>query len=496
MSAGGRVLTNTTSFAYAIESTEMPDGCVGDLPANPTWKQVEVNSPGNVGATITTVARNPISTLRQNRKGTITDLDSAFDTEMDLTYSHFIDFIEGFMFAKASGSEVFNPTSITNADTYNVSMGSALAAGTLIFARGFAESENNGLKTVTANSTATAIEVMESLTDTASVTRDATIETAGFQDTDIDVSVTNSVVTITSANNAFNSPGLNIQRGTAIYFAGFDTEANSGYAEVRSISATGDSIILTNTQNTWVSETSTGTVSFYIGRFIRNVSSDNNDFLERSFQFEISYPGLGSSGGTEYEYSRGNYCNTLAINMPLTERATISPSFVGTDTDAPTPTRKLNADQALVPLGTTAFNTTSDFARLRISNVDGTGLTTDFKSLTLNLNNNVSPEKVLGVLGARFMNYGNFVATAETQVLFTDSAVVEAIRDNATVTLTSILQNDDGAIYLHMPGMTLSGGNKDFPTDETVLINLTGNGFVDPVLNYTMAITVFPYIPS
>ena len=247
----------------------------------------------------------------------------------------------------------------------------------------------------------------------------------------------------------------------------------------------------------WATETNTAqTVDFYVGRLVQNVPTDDPLFLERSFQFEVAYPNLANPSGDEYEYSRGNYCNTLALNFPLSDKATMSPAFVGVDTDPPTGTRKTGADTPISPTRTTAFNTTQDCVRLRITELDETGLTTDFKSLTATISNEVNPEKVLCLLGARFMNYGNISVTLETQVLFTDSRVVSAIRDNTTVSMDFALRNDDGAFYVDIPSMTLGGGGKDFPVNETVLINLTGNTFIDPLLGTSMNITVFPFIPS
>ena len=84
----GRVLTNNTTLSYAVEET------LGVLPGSPTWFILEPNSIGTYGATITTVARSPVSQNRQRRKGTVTDLDSAVEWEGDLTLSHFVDFIQ------------------------------------------------------------------------------------------------------------------------------------------------------------------------------------------------------------------------------------------------------------------------------------------------------------------------------------------------------------------------------------------------------------------
>lgn len=508
----GRVLTNNTALQYAIESTELADGVIGLLPGEtgapagtPVWYELEPNTYGNIGSTISTVARNPISRNRQNRKGTITDLDSAAEFEADLTFSHFIDFAEGFVFSTFNGSEIFDPAS-TDTDSYTVVAGSALTANTLVYGRGFTETANNGLKLVDTGATTTDIPVTTALV-AETAPSNATVEVAGFRTAAGDLAVTTvsgTQVTITSTANIFNDNGLNLQPGAAIFFGGaaainqFTNSENVGYGRIVSVANDGSQVVIDKTSQTWTTEAAVAQeVDFYVGQFLRNVPTDDAEFLERSFQFEITYPNLANNpSGPAYEYSRGNYCNTLAFNLPLTDKATISPAFIGLDTDPPTTTRKTEAATPIVPTRTSSVNTTQDCARLRITDVDETGITTDFKSLTLTLNNNVSPEKVLCNLGARFMNYGNFEVSAEAQVLFSDAAVVSAIRNNQTVAMDFILENDDGSLHVDIPAMTLGGGGKDFPVNETVLINLTGTAFADPTLNTSIGMTLFPFIPT
>ncbi len=233
-------------------------------------------------------------------------------------------------------------------------------------------------------------------------------------------------------------------------------------------------------------------VDVLFGEFIRNVSTASAEFLERSFQFEAEFPNLNNPSGDMYEYSKGNFCNTLTFNLPLTDKATITFGFIGTDTDNPTASRKSGASAATNPTQTGAFNTSADIARLRITEVDEDGLTTDFKSLTLTLNNNVSPEKVLGTLGAKFLNTGDFEVDVEGQLLFTNGAVVNKIKNNETLTMDFILQNDDAIIAVDLPSMTLGGGDKEFPLNESVVVNTTAQAFQDAVLGTSLGVSIIP----
>ena len=493
----GRILTNNTSLAVAIEES------LGVLPAQPTWDLLEPNSVGAFGSTISTTARDPISRNRQRRKGTITDLDSAVDFDADLTGSHFDTFAEGFVFSEFLG-EVERPTSDVTATTATILTGTVLPAGTLVRGRGFALDVNNGVHLVTA-STATTIDAATLGLETPPAR--AFMEVVGYQfaAADLTVTVTNGETTLVSAASAWaNVPlvvGAYIHVGDAddaFRFFPAPGVDSSGLARVTAVTAgvvTIDKLSQTFTDAT----TTAGTVRVFYGPFLGNVATDDANFEERSFQFELEKPGLATNGtASMFSYSKGNFCNTMAITAPLADKATVAFAFIGTDTAPPVDaaSRATNADAALEPLKTVAYNTTTDCARMRIANVDGTGLSTDFKSLSVTLNNNVSPEKVLCNLGAKYMNYGNFEVNIEAQLVFTEAEVVDAIRDNRTVSMELALTNDDGVIVLDIPSMTIGGGGIEFPVNESVLINVTSEAFQDPTTGNSIGITKLAFIPE
>lgn len=496
----GRVLTNNISLAYSIEAA------FGVLNTSGEWKLLEPNDISTFGATITTVARNPISRTRQRRKGTVTDLDSAAEFEHDLTKEVFIDFAEGFVFANFQGTILAGRPTAVDADSYTVPAGPTLPAGTLVFGRGFPDAANNGLKEVDTGATATDVPIVGAgLTIDAAVPteQNATLEIAGRRGTlsDLDLDVTAGVGTLTSAAaEDFTTWGLEL--GQLIHIGGllpanqFDSAGGgfAGYGRVTAVTAT--TIVMDKLSSTLVTDDGSGdTVDILFGRFLKNVSTDDPQFLERSYQFEAALPNLGSGGAARYEYSLGNFANTMALALPLADKAIVTFGFIGTDTPVPTSVRATNADTPTVTRQSAAYNTSADILRLRVQQVDETGLTTCFKDVTLTLNNNVSPEKCLGTLGALFMNTGNFEVNLEGQILFTEEAVASAVRENETVTMDLLLKNDDGAIGIDIPSMTLGGGDKEFPVNESVLMNLTGEAFGDDTLDTSIGISLFPVVP-
>ena len=513
----GRVLTNNVSIAYTIEPS------LGT--AGTTWFLTEPNAITTFGATITTVARDPISRNRQRRKGTVTDLDSAIEFDTDLTLSSFRDFIEGFCFVGGVNSDVTglaatNPETTT--DSYTVDALTAAQADkfeidTLIWASGFTTGSNNGLKSVDADiaTSATAITVAENLVDETGSGR---ISFAGHRiaATDVVTWTWNSLdrqatLAVTGIGTELQALGLTLGQlvhvgsvasiGTSTVTNAFENSAANdmfGYARVVGF-PDADSVLFDKVDAAlqFTDSTDPATpVDILFGEFIRNVPTTSTEFLERSFQFEIEYPNLDDAGGggPEYQYALGNFCNTAAFNLPLTDKATVTFGFVGTDTDNPVvaANRKTGADAAASPSDTGAFNTSSDIARLRITQADEDGLTTDFKSITMTLNNNVTPEKVLGTLGARFINTGNFEVDIEAQLVFTNGEVINAIRDNETLTMDFVVKNDDGVIGIDLPSMTLGGGDREFPVNESVLINTTAQAFQDATLNTSIGVSIFP----
>lgn len=516
----GRVSTNTVGLAYAAETS------LGE--AGTDWAQLEPNDISAFGATITKVARNPISTRRDRRKGVVTDLDSSVEFESDLTISAFTDFAEAFCFATAKNVEAdFSPTAAeTTGDSYTVpSMSAATAAlinfstdefATLVYARGFSSAANNGLKQVDtdASATDTAVAVVENLVD-ETPTGNAEVQLAGVRlldaATDIVVAYSGTTLTITEQGgiSGFDWSDFGIQVGQLVHVGGVtsggavqnaleDSTANDtyGYARVTAISTTVLTLDKVDASLQVASPTSPATLDLLFGKFIRNVAVDNSDYLERSFTVEAAYPNLGSGGATEYEYAKGNYVNTIGLSMPLTDKATMSVAMIGTDTDTPTTSRKSGASTAVEANQTAAFGTSSDIARLRLTELDEDGLSTCFKSLTLNINNNVSAEKCLGSLGASFINTGNFEIDVETQLIFENSTIISAIKNNETLTLDWSVKNDDGAVAFDIPALTLDGGDREFPENESVLINTTAQAFRDSTLGYSIGISLFPVIPT
>lgn len=330
--------------------------------------------------------------------------------------------------------------------------------------------------------------------------QNATLELAGYRGVASDLRIDSSG-NLTSEVGGIDFTTLGLMAGQTIWIGGVDT-ANSfattndrGFARIVTVAA--HKLTLDKKSATFATDTGTGKlIHIYFGQFVRNVAVDDADYLERTYQFEAAFPGLGSADETRYQYAPGNECDQITFNMPLTNKAEITVGFIGVDTEPYTSTRKTNAANAREPVGTSAFNTATDFVRLRVTEVDEEGLTTDFKSIKVTLNNNANPEKVLGRLGARYINVGIFQVDIAATILFTSSDVPDAIRANDTVTMEWALRNDDGGIFVDIPSLTLGDGKQDFPVNQSVTMNLSGIAFKDVTLGTSLGVSLFPYLPA
>lgn len=502
----GQTKTNNFGLQYAEEASP------GVLGGSPVWKVLEPNNIPTFGAETTTVAREPISKRRQRRKGKITDLSSSVEIEHDTTMDPLEDFISAFVVANWQGTAPQTVTAASTTAFTTADNGITFSVDDLVYVRGMTNSANNGIHVVNGVPSATSVPVATSLTAEVSPPANAVVERAGIRGAAGDFEI-NSDGNLVSTLQDFTL--LPLYSGQTIWIGGEATanqffqqanaDVNYGYARIVTISA--NLIVLDKKSLTFVADDGTDTgaggtgrqIDIFFGRFLRNVSVDDANYAEKTFHFEGAYDNLENSpAGTGYEYSVGNYANELTINLPETDKSTMTMGFIGTDTEdiVPAASRKTGASTALEPVRTDSFGTSTDVARLRLQKADESGLTTCFRSASVTLQNNVEPEKCLGTLGSPFINLGNFFVNMEATVLFTEKAVVSAIKNNETVGLDFVIDNSDGALSVDLPAVTLGGGTREFALNRSITASLTGEAFGDPTYNASILISHFPYVPT
>lgn len=520
-----QVLTNNVGLAFTIESS------LGVLPGTPLWQKLEPNGISTYGAETTTVERTPISQDRGRRASIVTDLDSSVEFESDLTMDAFSNFIEGFMFVefrnvefnlKASSGTV--PPPAASSTTFTIDSVSTLlaakgqfvgsAAISLLYGNGYVNAGNNGLHALTIDMVATdvIVTVAGSTLVTETPPTSASLELCGMRSDDCTFTVSGATATLVSAADLdFTTMGLlagqYIHLGSsttagAVQNAMQDSVANDtfGYTRITAVSATTLNLDKLDVNlGSGGSPYTPGTLDIMYGRYLRNVAVttdvDDARYLTRSYQFEAAYPDLGGAGTDEYEYAIGNLANEITIDVPLADKAGVTFGFIGTNTDDITPSRKTGAATAQGVGRDIGISSSNDMASLSTDLISVVG-DVCFKSLSLTLNNGISPEKCLGTQGASFMNTGQFEVNLDAQMMFTNKQITNAVKNNTTITLALILKNENGAIALDIPSMKVSGGDKEYPVNESVLANLTGTAFNDATLGTSLGISLFPTVPT
>jgi hypothetical protein len=486
-----KIDSNITGLRYT------PEASLGVLPGSPVWTPLEPNGYGDFGGQLTTMAREPISPSRQRKKGVVTDLDASAGFSTDLTQDNLTELLAGFMFAawrlKARFGGSGGITAVDGStEEYQAASGlDAFAVGDLLLASGFTNDANNGLKRVT-SVTATDLGVAQDLvaeTPPAAATLKLVGRRAGTGD--LNVVVTGGVPAITSTALDFTDLGL--IPGEWVYIGGdsagtaFATAGNNGFARVKAVAA--HALTLEKSDGTMANETGTGlTVELYVGDVLKN-EADPALIVRKSLQFERS---LGDAG---YEYIVGAVPSTVQFNVATADKITVDVAYVGTDHEqAPVTARKSGTFPVLA--SGDAFNTSSDFSRLRMALSDGTRLFAYLTELSLTVDNNLSPNKAVSVLGAFDVTAGMFAVSGSLTAYFSDIAAVQAVRSNADVTLDFAVVKNNAGLLVDVPLVALGDGRLNVEKDSPITIPLTADAAAHPTYNHTLLIDRFDYLPD
>ncbi len=184
-------------------------------------------------------------------------------------------------------------------------------------------------------------------------------------------------------------------------------------------------------------------------------------------------------------------------------------SFVGGDNttiDGPT-SLKTGTRPALQEAD--AFNTSSDFSRIRLAiHVDGTEAPVPLfafaQDFTITINNNLTPNKAVSVLGSFEISHGTFQVGGSITAYFADVAAVAAVRNNSNVTLDfALVKGTSGnkqGIVMDLPLVTLGDGRLNVEQDQAITLPLSMDAataaIIDPNLDYTFMIVFFDFLPN
>lgn len=481
---------NTVSFQLAAETS------MGVLPGSPRWYELEPNDVTRFGAEVTTVARQPISKDRLARAAMATDLDSGVDIAMDFTRAVGRRFIGPALRAAPIGGTIFEDVS-TNTTEYIVASGGALAQNTLVVAKGFTTTGNNGLKVVGASSTSTAVKASGLATEAQSLPANKTLEVAGFQGVASDFAI-DSNKDLTSATTDFTTLPLFV--GMWIYIgdtsAGglfqFTNAANTGFARIEAIAA---SKLTLAYNNTMAAETAgVLTVRIFYGHQYRNWAIDNANYSKVHQQVEAFYDNL-DGGVDSFHYAEGNLVNTMTIELPTADKMTSTVSMLGSDTPDPTTSRATGGSTPAVSVLVEGFNSSSDV--LRHSIYDGSEVAVAAANIdsTITFNNNCQAKKISGTYGAWRIMDGDWTAMADTNWVLEEPDVLSSIRNNTAMAYQLAVSNADGGFMIDFPKVRLGDGKPAFERNDTLDVPIQILAEKHTTLGYAVSVNVFPYLP-
>ncbi len=512
MAAVNRIDSNISETRYSAETSfNVADGSA-------VWKLIEPNSFSDARGQFAKVARNPIASDRQRKKGVTVDLDAQIGWNQDLTNYNSQDLLQGLFFATARNKTQFGGTG--QLVSVNGANGVTAASGLDVFAVGDLCVLRNGTQTagnsnrilrVTALTGDTIVTfaqtlVAETLPASAMLVKVGVRTVAG----DIDVNAAGAFPVLTSTTLNFSTLGL--VPGEHIWIGGDDAltffptnPTNNCLARVRSVSA--NSVTLDKaSKGAMVTEAQAGsTIEIFCGRVLKNEQTALQ--VRRTYQFERQLGAPDDSQPTQIqsEYFTGCVFNEATLNLDTAAKITMDMKFLSADQELRTGVTGLKAGTRPAIENADAQNTSSDLKRVRLAKVTAgdespSPLFAFFPSATITFNNGIEPLKALTELGAFEMSAADFVVTVSLQGYFSSIEAISAVRNNDSLTLDIMSFKNNQGWVIDLPLVTAGDGSINIEKDKPLLTPLTleaaSGEEVDTNLDYTACWTFFDILPT
>ena len=198
----------------------------------------------------------------------------------------------------------------------------------------------------------------------------------------------------------------------------------------------------------------------------------------------------------------GHRMKGICFSSEKADKVTADFTFVACDAVGRTGAQGLLPGERPMLRPMDAFNTSSDFRRIRMGITDDNGVPTSATALftyltdmTATVNNNASAVKAVGHLGAIGMTLGTLEVGGEVTGYFTTMQSVQAVRNNENVTLDFIMVKNNLGMLFDIPLLTLGNGRLNVEQDQPITLPLELNA-AESAFGYTALYMLFPYLPD
>lgn len=378
----------------------------------------------------------------------------------------------------------------------------------LLLAEGFGDAANNGLKTVSGDSTGFDIDVVEDLNQENSPPSGAALIHVGRNFANGQVVVTAGGAGLPTAT----FPGYNmtyvVSPGSYVYLDGH-VPANNGLKRVYSVAFNEATDISTLTFDksdlAMVTDTPSTATSIYFGDDLYNKTGSQIKRRTYSLERSLGAPDDANPTQIQYQYLDGQVPNSLTFNFSSASKLEVDMAFVGlTGSTAAAGVSNRRPGTFVTSSFGSAYNTADHPYRVKLGTVSATNEAVDplfafVMDGTIEIDNGANTNKALGSRGGFEVSVGDFTVGGQLNAYFSDVDAIEAIATNADITLDIGVKFDNKGIVLDLPLLALGDGRPNVTKDEPIMIPVSteaARGFeVNQNLDYTLRMVFFNYLP-
>jgi hypothetical protein len=505
----------TTAKSQAAQLLFAREATPGTAPAT-GWLTTQPNPSGiqKFNANYTDVARNPLSPFMTKEKGAHVGMSAEPSLVHDLNKGLLDTFGPTLLRSVAKvpgnkGQQFYYPTAVTATD-YTVAALGDLTAKLLVFARGFLNAANNGLKLVGAASTGIAIKATGLVAETVQTNGapgagSAMVEVCGIEAAaaaDVQLNASGNLISTTTDFTA-----LNLKVGHRVFFR-FGTGTNefgiiSGTAGIQyatvAAAPTTNLITLKWHSFTPAADAATGkTIRLYVGVLYSNVPDGNTDYIEEpAYSAELRDTGVGTANGAVYSYGYGLVPDKWTFSMPTEAKVETTIAFKGRSIAPPVDvgSRITGPSTAYPALAMELFNTTRSMISHRVLDASNNAMIASVMSATLSISHNVEARKQHATFGAYSIIPGDIEPMVEMDTFFEAKAVPIAIDLDTECRYECIFKNNQGGVSFDLPTILLRNGEKTYAENKPVMMAIGIQAHRDPTTAYVAHVNVLPYLP-